>query len=199
MAKPLTFTIKGREFSAEPVKVDRKKLYGWQKTIALDPSGAECTPAYAADLGTMILPQGGIGSGILSPSGEWVERSSLVAIGPDGKRAELLPSSFSAPNPLTKTVSETEFLDHNITDVYELSSDPDFCAAIGDKIFTFDYRFRDSYESKTAFVLVDEGVVRMLLGVHAGIEMIGLADAAVIDETEDEGEDEDEEIDFSFM
>jgi hypothetical protein len=198
MARALVFTINGREYSAEPVKVDRKKLYGSSKTIALDSEGNECESAYAADFGTMILPQGGIGSGILSPANEWVERSSLVAIDADGNKAALLPSSFSAPNPLTKTVSETEFLDYDITDVYELSREADFCAAVGDKIWTFPYRFRDSYDSKTAFVFLDEDVVRMLLGIHAGIEMITLEQAAILDDGGDEEDDEDEEIDFSF-
>ena len=198
MAKALVFTINGRDYSAEPVKIDRKKLYGWQKLIALDADGSECSSAYAANFGTMILPAGGIGSGILSPKNEWVERSSLVAVGPDGKKAELLPSSFSAPNALDKTVSEEQFLDYNITAVYELSSDKEFCEAVGDKIWSFPYRYRDSYDSTAAFILLAEGVVRMLLGVPAGIEMITLEQAAVLDD-EDDDEDEDEEIDFSFM
>jgi len=29
MAKPLVFRLKGKEYPLEPVKLDRKKLYGW--------------------------------------------------------------------------------------------------------------------------------------------------------------------------
>ena len=197
MAKALVFTVEGREFSAEPVKVDRKKLYGWQETIALDSEGNKCSPAYATGFGTMVLPLGGIGSGILSQNGEWVERSSLVAVNADGQKMELLPSSFSAANPLTQTASEEEFLSHDITSVYQLNADKDFIEALGEKIWTFPYRYRDGYDSTAAFILESGGTVFMLLGVPSGIEMITLDQIAVLDDDDDE--DDEDEIDFSFM
>jgi hypothetical protein len=200
MAKAMIFTVNGFDYSAVPEKIDRKKLYGWRETIALGPDGNECTPASTADFGTLILPAGGIGNGIVSPEGEWVDRSSLVAVKADGEKIALLPSSYSITNPLAQTVSESEFLNYNITSVYQLSSEKEFSAAVGELIWTFPYRYRDSYESTAAFVLQSSGVVFMLLGVASDIAMIALDQVAVLDEENDNDEtDEDEDIDFSLM
>jgi len=113
---------------------------------------------------------------------------------------ELLPSSFSVKNPLEKTVSPEEFLNYAIIGVYQLGADKDFCTAIGEDIRTFSYRYRDGYESTNAFILQSNGMVFMLLGVNAGIEMITLDQIAVLDDENDQDEtDEDDTVDFSFM
>jgi hypothetical protein len=145
------------------------------------------------------MPKGGVGLGIVSPEGEWVERSSLKARNPDGSDAGLIPSSYDAPNVLSKKASNEEFLDYMITAVYQLESDSGFCAALGDAIYTFEYIYRDRYETTTAFVLQSNGAVFLLLGYDCGIEMLDLNQIAEID-TEDEDADEDEEaIDFTMM
>ena len=36
MARALTFDLGGTAFQAEPVKLDRKKVYGWTETAATD-------------------------------------------------------------------------------------------------------------------------------------------------------------------
>jgi len=200
MPKILAFSIQGFVYNATPEKIDRKKLYGWQKTIILDQEGNECSPASTADFGTLILPAGGIGSGIISPEGEWVERSSLVAVNPRGERVEILPSSYSATNLLTQKIPVEEILNYNITGVYQLKGEMNFASAIGEYIWTFPYRYRDSHESISAFIIQSDGIVFMLLGVSAGIEMITLEQIAIFDDEDDEGEtEEDDEIDFSFI
>ena len=57
MAKQLSFSIGGKEFSAEPNKVDRKKLYGWSEVFASDDDGNECV-LVAADSAGIIIPKG---------------------------------------------------------------------------------------------------------------------------------------------
>jgi hypothetical protein len=199
MSKALTFTLGGKSFSLTPEKLDRKKIYGWQEKLVFDDEGKECTPAYTDDTGTLVMPKGGVGLGIISPEGEWVERSSLKAQTLDGGDAALIPSSYDAPNALSKTVSSEEFLDYTITAAYQLDGDGAFCAAIGDAIYTFEYIYRDGYETTTAFVLQNSGAVFLLLGYETGIEMLDLDQTAEID-AEDENTDEDEEaIDFTMM
>jgi pyrrolidone-carboxylate peptidase len=83
--------------------------------------------------------------------------------------------------------------------VYQLNIEKDFSEAIGEQIWTFPYRYRDSYESTTAFILQSDGLVFLLLGAFAGIEMITLDQIAILDEDDEDDIEEDEEIDFSFM
>jgi hypothetical protein len=199
MAKVLTFTLDGKSFSLTPEKLDRKKIYGWQEKLVFDDDGKECTLVFTDDTGTLIMPKGGVGLGIVSPEGEWVERSSLKAQSLNGGDATLIPSSYDVPNVLSKKVSGEEFLDYTITAAYHLEGDGAFCAALGDAIYTFDYIYREGYETTAAFVLQSKGAVFLLLGYETGIEMLDLDQTAEID-IEDEDADEDEEaIDFTMM
>jgi hypothetical protein len=199
MSKVLTFTLDGKSFSLAPEKIDRKKIYGWQEKLVFDDDNKECTLAYTDDTGTLVMPKGGVGHGIVSPEGEWVERSSLKAQTLDGGDAGLIPSSYDVPNALSKKVSGEEFLDYTITAAYQLGKDSAFCAALGDAIYTFEYIYREGYETTAAFVLQNNGAAFLLLGYETGIEMLDLNQTAEID-AEDEGPDEDEEaIDFTMM
>jgi hypothetical protein len=200
MARNLSFNLKGQVFSAAPVKIERKKLYGWQEKKAFDDEGKECTQSYTDETGSLILPQGGVGSGMVDGGGNWVERSELKAVYADGTPAVLVPSSYSAVIDLNKTITHEEFLDHTISGVYGLGTDPAFCSAVGEEIWTFPYIYRDGYETTTAFLLQSDGGVFMLLGYDAGFEKLFLNQTAELDEeTDDTGEDEEDEIDFSMM
>lgn len=39
MAKELTFKISGAEYASAPVKLERKKIYGWSDLVATDKAG----------------------------------------------------------------------------------------------------------------------------------------------------------------
>ena len=81
MSKVLTLTLDGKSFGLTPEKIDRKKIYGWQEKLVLDDDNKECKLAYTDDTGTLVMPKGGVGIGIVSPEGEWVEKSALRAHG----------------------------------------------------------------------------------------------------------------------
>jgi hypothetical protein len=199
MAKNLTFSVNGKTYCAEPVKLDRKKLYGWQEKAAFDDEGKACIQAYTDESGALLIPKGGVGLGILSPEGEWVDRSSLKAVKPDGNPAELILSSYSAPITLHNTVTGEEFLNYTITGMYQLNTGKEFSAVLGEKIFVFHYLYRDGYESTPAFILQSGGTVFMLLGYNTCFEMLTLYQSAEIDDEEDDLDEDDDEIDFSMI
>ena len=201
MARNLVFKIKGAEFAAAPVKVDRSKLYGWTELKALDDDGRECRMVSMDETGTFIIPKGGLGLGILSPDGEWVERSSLKAVKLDGSAAAPVPSSFNAPIELKNTVDAETFLDHRIVAVYQLDeTGADFLNAVGEDIYSFTYSYRDSFKGDAAFLLTSGNTLFMLVGQEAEFEMLGLTQAEVIDDDDSEGEEEDSgDLDFSMM
>ena len=193
--------INGAEYSAAPVKVDRSKLYGWTELKALDDEGRECQMVNMDETGTVIIPKGGLGLGILSPEGQWVDRGSLKAVKPDGSDAPPVASSFSSPIELKDAVDDESFLDHNISLVYQLDDAPaELIAAVGEKIFGFCYAYRDGFKGDPAFVLASGGSLFMLVGQKTEYEMLSLAEASAVDD-EDQGDDEEgeDDLDFSAM
>ena len=199
MARTLVMQLDGTQFDVVPTKVDRRKLYGWTQTVALDDAGRECQLASMDASGTFVIPAGGTGLGVLGPDGAWVERASLKAVTPDGADAPLLPSSFDAPVDLASASTVEELLDHNITAVYQLDDGAGLAAALGPRIVKFGYVFRAGYTSSQAFVLAADGEAFMLVGVKNEFEFIGLHQAEGIDDDQPDEEDDSDDIDFSMF
>lgn len=200
MARQLTFRIKRKEYTVIPVKIDRKKLYGWTEIIALDEQGRTCNLVSTDDTGTLIIPKGGTALGMLSSDGKWVERTQLKTVKQDGSEAEIIPSSFSVVIPLKQKVTDEEFLDYSITDFYQLDNVPDnLLKAIGDDIYTFDYTYLDSYETTPAFLMVADTTLFMLLGYKNRFDMLCLGECSVVDDDDDYIEVTDDDIDFSMF
>jgi len=201
MARALTFTLDGGSYSAAPTKVDRRKLYGWRQTVALDDAGRECNLASMDGSGTLIIPPGGTGLGVLGPDRQWVERSSLKAVTLDGADAPLLPSSFDAPVELTATATPDDVLDCNIVSVYELDGGDALATALGDRIVSFDYVYRAGYTSSRAFVLAADSAAFMLVGYKNDFEFVGLNQVDAIDEPEetDDSDDSDDMLRLQLL
>ena len=204
MARSLVFEVGGREYTTEPVKIDRKQLYGWSEIHAFDDAGRECSLVSTDATGTVIIPKDGIGLGLLA-GGRWVERRQLKAITSDGSDAPLVPSSYSRVNQLAEKVSDEEFLDCSITGFYHLpDADAGLVAAVGEDIYRFDYCYLDSYETSPAFLMncpVDgKSALFMFVGVEGDFEFIGLTEVSAADEagTED-GDDAGDDIDFGMF
>jgi len=202
MPRQLTFKIKKKEYTAEPVKVDRKKLYGWVEILALDDKGEPCTLISTDESGSVLIPKGGTGLGILSEKSEWIERSELVAVKEDGKPADLITSSYNTVVELKDKVTAEEFLDYSITDFYELMNvDNELVKAIGKDIYTFTYSYLDNYEGSPAFLMVSDNTLYMLIGIANNFEMLCFGDCGSVDDTEDDTFqiEDDDNLDFSML
>lgn len=200
MARQLTFRIKRKEYTVIPVKIDRKKLYGWTEIMALDEQGRTCNLVSTDDTGTLIIPKGGTALGMLSSDGKWVERTQLKTVRQDGSEAEIIPSSFSVVISLKQKVTDEEFLDYSITDFYQLDNVPDdLLKAIEGDIYTFDYTYLDSYETTPAFLMVSDATLFMLLGYKNRFDMLCLGECSVVDDDDDYIEVTDDDIDFSMF
>jgi len=205
MARELTFSINGKEFSTSPTKIDRRKLYGWTENIALDDDGNECKLVSMDESGTLIIPKGGIGLGMVSENGLWVQRSQLKAVNEDGSPSELIMSSYNTQIDLLKKADIEEFMNYSIKMFYQLDTTEEFINTIGYDIYKFIYSYRDSYEGKMAFILTSEDAEKnkhlyMMVGVLNEFEMLCLNQTSIIeDEPEVEEEDDDSEIDFSMF
>ena len=143
MAKELIFKLAGADYGAAPVKLERKKIYGWTNLVVTDRGGSVCGSAYLSPDDALIIPSGGLKQATVSEDGRWLEKSELIAYSEDGKEAlPLLPSSFDAPIELKQKATAEEFLDNDWESVYQLVN-ADLATAVGDDIYKFEFSSHD--------------------------------------------------------
>jgi hypothetical protein len=201
LARTLTFSIGGREYEVSPSKIDRKKLYGWSEVIALDDEGKKCNFVSMDETGTILIPKGSLGLGILSATQEWMDRSSLKTVYMDGNDAKIIPSSFDETIHLEKIANPEELLDHSIISSYELvEADPSLIERVKDNIYTFTYNYRKGYEGSPAFLIENENTLFLLVGHKTEFKMISLNEFSELeDEISSDEKDLEDDIDFSMF
>jgi len=199
MARELTFKLSGTDFAAAPVKLERKKLYGWTTLVATDREGGVCESAYLSPDDSLIIPSGGLKQATVDSDGHWIDKSGLIAYSEDGEQVlPVLPSSFDAPIELTQKATAQEFLDNDWESVYQLDN-PELAAAIGDDIYKFDFCYRSSTNHNDGYLLNTPGGLFLFAGDRQEFPLLTLAEEAAIDETEEAEEENLDELDFSML
>lgn len=199
MAKELIFRLADKEFAAAPVKIERKKIYGWTETVATDSNGNVCNSAYLSPYDALIIPAGGLSQGAVDSDGRWIEKSTLTAYSADGSEVlPILPSSFDAPIDLTVCASIEEFLDNDWEAVYQVVSE-ELATAIGERIFKFEFSYRGGVNHNDAYLIATPTGLFLFAGDKQEFGMIGLAEETAIDEMDDVDIEGDDELDFSMF
>ena len=199
MAKELLFKLAGAEFPAVPVKLERKKIYGWTDTVATDKEGGVCQSAYLSPDDSLIIPSGGLKQASVDEKGRWLDKSELKAFSEDGtEELPVLPSSFDAPIELKTKATKEEFLDNDWESVYQLVN-PDLAAAIGNDIYKFEFSYRGGVNHNDAYLMNTPGGLFLFAGDKQEFQMLSLADETTIDDTEEPVEESIDELDFSMF
>ncbi|MCM1139306.1 MAG: hypothetical protein NC248_12125 [Bacteroides sp.] len=200
MAKQLTFQIGNRGFSLEPVKVDRKKIYGWSETQVTDQNGSLCSSALLNDDGMTVAPSGATKPGMLSDEGQWVNRDELVALDGNGTEAKPVASSFDEVINLRNIVSLDDFLSMNIDSIYQLAGEEaaEIATIIGSNIYGFDFSYRGGYQTSDACILASDGNLFVLMGTRTEFPYVSIGEEGILDE-ENVEEAMEEEIDFNMF
>lgn len=189
MAKELTFSLSGMQYSAAPLKLDRKKIYGWSETIAQDRNGETCNTAYLSVDDSLIIPAGGIKQASISNDGQWVDKTKLISCDENGTPLTVYASSFDDVISLQCKATLEEFVDNSWESVYQLDNH-DLAEIIGDNIFTFPFSYRGGVSQLNGFLINTPNGLFLFTGVSQSFSVLTYADQTSIDETE-----EDEEID----
>jgi len=199
MAKELTFILAGTDYAATPVKLERKKIYGWTDIVATDRSGNVCDSVYLSPDDALIIPSGGLKQASVSEDGCWIEKGELTAYSEDGtNKLPIYPSSFDAPIVLKKKVSIEEFLDNDWESVYQLVN-ADLAAVVGDDIYKFDFSYRGGTNHNDGYLLNTPGGLFLFAGDHQEFPFVSLAEETAIDDTEEAADEEVDELDFSMF
>ena len=199
MAKELVFKLSGKDYNAAPVKLERKKIYGWTDTIATDRSGDVCGSAYLSPDDALIIPSGGLKQGTVSADGRWLEKSELTAYSEDGTEVlPVLPSAFDAPIELKEKATVEQFLDNDWESVYQLDN-ADLAAAVGDDIYKFEFCYRGGTNHNDAYLVTTPAGLFLFAGDRQEFPLVSLAEETTIDDTEEAEEEIIDELDFSMF
>ena len=199
MAKELVFKLSGKDYNAAPVKLERKKIYGWTDTIATDRSGDVCGSAYLSPDDALIIPSGGLKQGTVSADGRWLEKSELTAYSEDGTEVlPVLPSAFDAPIELKEKATVEQFLDNDWESVYQLDN-ADLAAAVGDDIYKFEFSYRGGTNHNDAYLVTTLVGLFLFAGDRQEFPLVSLAEETTIDDTEEAEEEVIDELDFSMF
>ena len=198
MAKELIFKLFDTWFAATPVKLERKKVYGWTDTVATDKDGEECVSAYLSPDDSLVIPSGGLKQATIDNDGRWIDKSELIAYSEDGENIlPVLASSFDAPIELNTKATIEEFLDNDWESVYKLVN-PDLAAAVDDDIYKFEFSYRGGTNHNDAYLLNTPGGLFLFAGDKQEFPLVSLAEETTIDDNE-EPEKEIDELDFSMF
>lgn len=197
MAKALTFQIAGCEYAAAPVKLERKKVYGWTNLVATDRYGDTCSFAYLSADDALVIPSGGLKQATVDENGRWVERSELMAYGEDGMPLPQIPSTFDVVVNLNETATEEEFLDNEWDSVYQLAA-PALAEAVGDLIYKFDFSYRGGTCHSDAYLMNTPNGLFLFTGRRQEFPLLTLAEETTIDDNEEVEEDIDD-LDFGMF
>lgn len=197
MAREIIFRLSGKDYGAAPVKLERKKIYGWTSLVATDRNGKECISAYLSPDDSLIIPSGGLKQGTVDDDGRWLDKSELVAFGEDGKMLPEIPSSFDSPIELGLKATTEEFLDNDWESVYQLVNE-ELAEAIGDDIYKFEFSLRAGVNHNDGYLLNTPDGLFLFAGDKQEFPLLTLTDETTIDDNE-EPEEEIDELDFSML
>ena len=198
MAKELIFRLFDTWLAATPVKLERKKIYGWTETVATDKDGEACVSAYLSPDDSLIIPSGGLKQATVDSDGRWIDKSDLIAYSEDGEsKLPVLPSSFDAPIELNTKATIEEFLDNDWESVYQLVN-PELAAAVGEDIYKFEFSYRGGTNHNDAYLLNTPGGLFLFAGDKQEFPLVSHEEEATIDDYE-EPEEEIDELDFSMF
>ena len=199
MARELVFKLGGADYGAAPVKLERKKIYGWTDTVATDKDGTVCGSAYLSPDDALVIPSGGLQQATVNDEGRWVKKSELTAYSEDGQ--EVLPtyaSSFDAPIELKEKATKEEFLDNDWESVYQLVN-ADLAAAVGNDIYKFEFSYRGGTNHNDGYLINTPGGLFLFAGDRQEFPLISLAEETTIDDTEEPEDESIDELDFSMF
>lgn len=198
MAKEFTFILGGDAYAVAPVKLERKKIYGWSSLVATDRDGRICTAAYISPEDSLMIPSGAAKMATVDEKGLIVKKSDLIAFDSEGKELETFPSSSESPIELTRTATAEEFLDHEWTSVYQIQN-MELSASVGAQIFTFPFSYSGGNTLLDGFLMNCPSGLFLFAGSPVDFTPVSLGEEAVIDESEEEVVDDIDELDFSMI
>jgi hypothetical protein len=190
----LDLTYHGQQVRFAKTEIDRSRLYGLRKIVALDAQGRECQSALLTRDGRYILPTGSTADLYINACGDVVACRDLVAVDESGA-----PPLTSAPTACEQKEIQGplvagEILDYAAIRVHALQPvavPAKLAQALGDgAVFQVPYSSRSGVTETPAFLLGgDAGVFLIQVEPH-GFDFVG-PDQPVLTENDPDEDDTD--------
>lgn len=199
MAKPLCVERDGATaaFSLKPV--DRAKIYGKRRRVAMDEQGNPCSRASLLVDGSLLLKSGMTGQGYFLPDGQFVKQSELEGLDDDGTPLQKVPSTLGVAQALEGPIDPSEVLDLRVQTIYELQPEDADSSLVkqltAGHIFRCAFNYRDDYRAETAVLVANDNGFFALVGQPVTFQWSALAtvtDLPAVDL------DDDDDLDFEF-
>ena len=199
MAKPIIVTMNNKESIFQIKKIERKKLYGYKKRLAIDENNEECNRASLTEDGKILITSGMTSQGWFIDGGKQIESNEIGAIDEFDNALNLIPSTLGIKQVLEGPTNQKELLDLSVTTVYsifpdEISKDLESSLDKGE-IWKCNFNFRADYRMETCFILKNDNGYFAIVGIPNHV--ILLSPNALPPENEEY--DEDDELDFEMF
>ena len=199
MVKPIIITKDDKDSVFQLRKIERKKLYGFRKRLAVDENNEECKRASLTEDGQVLIKSGMTSQVWFIEGGKQIESSEIGVIDEDNNELELIPSTLGVNQNLKGPINSKELLDITVTTVYallpdQISKDLESSLDKGE-IWKFSFNFRADYRMETGVILKNDAGYFAIIGIPNQINM--LSHNAPL--PEDEDVDEEDELDFEMF
>jgi hypothetical protein len=200
MAKPVIVVSGESEISFDIVKIDRSKIYGSRKRIAIDVDGNQCSRAALLADGSELLTSGMTAQGYFTETGRPVARQEMVGIDDKGTVVATKPSTLGVPQKLEGPVDPSEVLNLSLESVFYLDAlsgiDSIEAQLKEGKVFKFLFNYSAGFEVETAYLVANDEGYFALVGACVSPQWIEEAEIFVPDES---SVDDSEDLDFDDL
>lgn len=199
MPKGIVVAHNGTLSSFQLEKVERAKLYGVRRRLAVDAKGRTCSRASLTDDGQVLLRAGMTAQGWFDTDGRQVEQKAIGAEDADGRTLDLVPSTLGVEQQLEGPVDAREVVDLSLTAVYRITPealDQSLAKSLADgQFWRFSFNYRPDYRSETGYLVQNADGIFALVGTPAPARYLEpQAPPPPVDDEDDEGD-----LDFEMM
>lgn len=199
MGKGLVLSLDGHVSSFQLEKIERARLYGVRRRLAVDDMGRTCSRAALTDDGQVLLRAGMTAQGWFDTDGRQIEQKAIGAEDADGNPLDLVPSTLGVEQSLVGPVDAREVLDLSLTAVYRVTPD-ELDEALARSLaegqfWRFAFNYRPDYRSETGYLVQNADGIFALVGTPAPARYLEpQAPPPPVDDDDDEGD-----LDFEMM
>ena len=198
MARPIIVSINKKNSIFQLKKIERKKLYGFRKRLAIDENNDECKRASLTEDGEVLIKSGMTSQGWFIEEGKQIESNEIGAIDENNNELCLIPSTLGINQDLEGPMNPKDLLDLSVTASYsiipdEISDDLKISLEKGE-IWKFNFNFRSDYRMETSYILKNESGYFLIVGVPNQANFLSLNAPPPLEEEEEEEDDLDFEM-----
>ena len=200
MAKQLVLSHGGTDLAFGLTKLERSKLYGARRRIAIDTQDRPCVRAALTPDGATLIVSGMTGQGYFAPDGRWIARGEMVGLDASGAVVESKPSTLGVAQPLEGPVDPRDVLRLDLASVYLLAPEnheaPLLAALKAGEVYRAPFNYTAGLEVESAYVVANDEGIFLLVGRPAEVAW---AEHAVVFVPEATDSDDADDLDFDQL